>query len=155
MSAEHQQRCLSTSVCFRLTSINGIFLLSHSICLPFCQLLLDCLSETCSIGLRNNATPQPPAAAPPSYRIWTCMHPPSHYYPTSPASASLPCFYFISSFRELSSLEMRNNDLLHPEECPSPPYHPPNNPSPFSQTPTPPSLPNFLNLNKMRIPQSL
>lgn len=144
MSAEHQQRCLSTSVCLRLTTINAIFLLSHSIRLPFCQLLLDCPSETFSIGLRNNATPQPPAAAaPPSYRIWTCMHPP----PTTilPALHLPPSPAFTSSVpSELSSLEMRNNDLLHPEECPSPPYHPPNNPSPFSQTPHHPPCPIFL-----------
>lgn len=51
------------------------------------------------------------------------------------------CFHFISSFRE----ETGNNDLLHPEECPSP----------CCCTTPRVTAPNFLNLNKMRIPQSL
>lgn len=51
------------------------------------------------------------------------------------------CFHFISSFRE----ESGNNDLLHPEECPSL----------CCRSPPRVTAPNFLNLNKMRIPQSL
>lgn len=104
--------------------MNGSFLLSHSIRLPFSQILLDCPSEAFSIGLLNNANA-------PSH-IWTC--PP-------PASPSHRCFHFISFFRE----EPGNNDLLHPEECPSP----------CCCSPPRVTAPNFLNLNKMRIPQSL
>lgn len=123
-----QWRCLSTSNCSELISINGIFLLSHSIRFSFSQILLDCPSEAFSIGLLNNAN------APLPY-MDLCP-------PFCPASPSHRCIHFISSFRE----ETGNNDLLHPEECPSPCCCPP-----------PPGVtaPNFLNLNKMRIPQSL
>lgn len=61
--------------------------------------------------------------------------------PPLPASPSHRCFHFISFFRE----EPGNNDLLHPEECPSP----------CCCSPPRVTAPNFLNLNKMRIPQSL
>lgn len=74
---------------------------------------------------------------PPSH-IWTCAPSAS---PSCPASPSHRCFHFISSFRE----EIGNNDLLHPEECPSP----------CCRSPPGVTAPNFLNLNKMRIPQSL
>lgn len=123
----------------------AFFLLSHSIRFPFSWLLFDCPSEAFPTGLLNNATPSLPVYGP--------VPPPS-----SPASPSLCCFHFISSFRELSSPETGNNDLLHPEECPSPPLllppPPPNNPVPLSHR-HPLLDPNFLNLNKMRIPQSL
>ena len=139
-----QERRLSTSSRFKLTTINGIFLLSHSIRFPFSRLLLDCPSEAFSIGLRNNAPPPPPPPPLPHIDL---------YPPSSPASPSLHCFHFISSFRELSLLETGNNDLLHPEECPSPPSllpPTPNNPPLLHGHP-----PNFLNLDKMRIPLSL
>ncbi len=70
-------------------------------------------SEGFSIGLLNNADPPSPKTD--LYPSWN----PSH-------SLTLSCFQFISGFRRLSSLEMGNNALLHPEEC---------------QTPFPPSLP--------------
>ncbi len=68
-------------------------------------------SEGFSIGLLNNADPPSPK---------------TDLYPSWNPSLTLSCFQFISGFRRLSSLETRNNALLHPEEC---------------QTPFPPSLP--------------
>lgn len=125
-----QWRCLPTSNCSQLISINGIFLLSHSIRFSFSQILLDCPSEAFSIGLLNNANAPLP---------YMDLCPPLS--PSCPASPSHRCFHFISSFRE----ETGNNDLLHPEECPSP----------CCRSPPGVTAPNFLNLNKMRIPQSL
>lgn len=79
-----QQRRLSTSSRFKLTTINGIFLLSHSIRFPFSRLLLDCPSEAFSIGLLNNATPLPS-------RIWTCTpHPALHLPPSAAFTSSVP-----------------------------------------------------------------
>lgn len=79
--------------------------------------------------------------------------------PSNLASPSLHCFHFINSFGELSSLETGNNDLLHPEECPSASVllsPTPNNPGPPSPRVNPAfATPPSLNLNKMRIPQSL
>lgn len=76
-----QRRRLSTSSRFKLTTINGIFLLSHSIRSLFSWLLLDCPSEAFSIGLLNNAN-QPPPPPPLPYM--------DLYPPSSPASPSPP-----------------------------------------------------------------
>lgn len=70
-----QWRCLSTSNCSQLISINGIFLLSHSIRFSFSQILLDCSSETFSIGLLNNANAPLPYMdlCPPPFSLLPCI----------------------------------------------------------------------------------
>lgn len=67
-----------------------------------------------------------------------------------PLSFPLLCFQFINSFRKPSSVETRNNDLLHPVECQTP--SPPQIIHPLSPMKLSPHGPSFLNLNKMRIP---
>lgn len=96
----------------RLTTINGIFLLSHSSCFFLSPLSLSAapapsFREELSIGLLNNADPL-------------------HQKKKGPRASLIPsvlCFQLISSFRKPSSVETGNNDLLHPVECqpPSPP----------------------------------
>lgn len=105
-----QQRRLSASRRFKLTTINGIFLLSHSIRLAFSWLLLDCPSEAFSIGLLNNAPPP---------------HPTLHLPPSVAFTSSVP---------SVSSLHWRQGTMTyfiprnvhHPPYCfPPPPIIPP------------------------------
>lgn len=130
-----QQRRLSTSSRFKLTTINGIFLLSHSIRFPFSWLLFDCPSEAFSTGLLNNATPSLPVYRP---------VPPPHPAPHLPPSAA-----FTSSVPSESSLHQRQGTMTyfilrnvhHPPRCFPP--HPPIIQS-HSPTDTPLSTPTFL-----------
>lgn len=81
-----QWRCLSTSNCSELISINGIFLLSHSIRFSFSQILLDCPSEAFSIGLLNNANaPLPYMDLCPPF-----LPPALHLPPTAAFTSSVP-----------------------------------------------------------------
>lgn len=117
---------LSSSTCLRLT-VNGIFLLSHSIGSPFSRLLFHCPSEAFSIGLLNPAPPP----------VWTCAAPQTAFTSSVPSESSLQwrqgtMTYFI----------LRN---VHAAPPPSIAPLTPNNP---------PLTPNFPNLDKMRIPQS-
>lgn len=93
-----QQRRLSTSSRFKLTTINGIFLLSHSICFSFSWLLFDCPSEAFSTGLLNNATPSLPIHGPA----------PPHPAPHLPPSAA-----FTSSVPSESSLHQRRGTMTY------------------------------------------